>query len=157
LILVDPAGARPIGLSLILKLARLPGLGELALGLFGNEGMVRNIATDFFDPALVEVFQEKYRVQLQLRGFKRAILSSMRRGMLGAFSESYARIGRLTMPVLLLWGRNDKTVPFEHSREILKLVPRAEFHVIEDCSHIPHYEKPETVNPILMDFLKKQS
>jgi pimeloyl-ACP methyl ester carboxylesterase len=52
-----------------------------------------------------------------------------------------------------LWGRNDTTVPFENHREILSAIPHAEFHTIEDCSHIPHYEKPEEVNQILLKFL----
>jgi pimeloyl-ACP methyl ester carboxylesterase len=57
------------------------------------------------------------------------------------------------MPVLLFWGRNDQTLPFEQSRSILELVPRAQFHVIENCGHIPHYEKPDELNPILIKFL----
>jgi pimeloyl-ACP methyl ester carboxylesterase len=28
-------------------------------------------------------------------------------------------------------------------------------HVIEDAGHIPHYEKPEEVNPILVEFFKR--
>jgi pimeloyl-ACP methyl ester carboxylesterase len=35
-------------------------------------------------------------------------------------------------------------------------VPRAEFFIIEDCGHIPHYEKPEDVNPILQQFLNSK-
>jgi pimeloyl-ACP methyl ester carboxylesterase len=101
------------------------------------------------------LFQEKYREQLQYRGFKRAILSSLRCDMLGEFSGAYRRLAGLDVPVLLLWGRNDRTVPFEHSRDILELMPAVEFHVIENSSHIPHYEQPERVNRILIDFMRK--
>ncbi len=155
LILIDPSGARSIALSPILKAALIPGLGELALGLFGDENLLKNIASDFFDPEHIRMFQDKYRVQMSYRGFKRAILSSMRNGVLGGFYEAYQRVGRQKMPVLIFWGRKDATVPFDHSREILKAIPRAGFHVIEDCGHIPHYERPELVDPILIEFLKR--
>jgi pimeloyl-ACP methyl ester carboxylesterase len=152
-ILVDPAGAKAIPLSWALKAAKLPLVAELALGLFGGEGLVKSIASDFFNPELIEQFQANYRFQMRYKGFIRAILSSVRNGMLDSFYETYQRVGKLKKPTLLLWGRNDTTVPFENHREILSAIPHAEFLPIEDCSHIPHYEKPEEVNQILLKFL----
>lgn len=153
LALIDPAGVQPIGLSPMLKLALWPGLGELALGLFGGESMVRSIASDFFGPDLVAHFQARYRVQMRYSGFMRAILSTMRNGMLGSFYDVYQRLGRLNKPTLLLWGREDKTVPFAHSADLLAAIPHAQLHVFEDCGHIPHYEKADQANPILLKFL----
>jgi pimeloyl-ACP methyl ester carboxylesterase len=154
LVLIDPAGVHPIGLSPLLKLALLPGLGELALGLLGNENMVKGVASDFFDPALVAQFQARYRVQMKYKGFMRAILSSMRSRMLGSFFDVYQRLGKLDKPTLILWGREDKTVPFAHSTDLLTAIPHAELHVFENCGHIPHYERPDEANHILLKFLK---
>ena len=153
LVLIDPAGARPIALSVLLKAAKLPLVGELALGLFGSENMVKSSAADFFDPALIAEFQSKYKVQMQFKGFKHAILSTMRSGMLDSFIEIYRCIGELNQPTLLIWGRNDKTVPFAHSRDICEAIPQADLRVIEEGGHIPHYEKPDIVNTILLQFL----
>jgi pimeloyl-ACP methyl ester carboxylesterase len=152
-ILVDPAGAKPIELSFMLKLAKIPILSDLALGLAGDESLLKGIASDFYDPALVEQFIDRYRPQMRIKGFKRAILSTLRNNMLGDFSETYRRVGQLKKPTLLLWGRNDTTVPFAHSDLLRALLPHAEFHVIENVGHIPHYEKPGEVNPILLRFL----
>jgi pimeloyl-ACP methyl ester carboxylesterase len=153
-VLIDPAGARAIKLPRILVVTKLPLIGELALGLFGNVGMAKSLVSDFFDPQMVEEFKSKYIVQMQFRGFKRAILSTMRSGMLDSFYETYERVGKLGKPTLLFWGRDDITVPFEHSEKIRMAIPQAEFHAIDDCGHIPHFEKPEIVNPILKRFLK---
>jgi pimeloyl-ACP methyl ester carboxylesterase len=156
-ILVDPAGAKPIPLSWVLKAARLPFVAELALGLFGGKTLVKGLASDFFSPGLIEQFQANYRIQMQYKGFIRAILSSIRNGMLDSFFETFQRAGKLKKPTLLLWGRNDTTVPFANSREILSAIPHAEFHPIENCSHIPHYERPDKVNPILSEFIIQNS
>jgi pimeloyl-ACP methyl ester carboxylesterase len=152
-ILVDPAGAKAIPLSWTLKAAKMPLVAELILGLFGGEGLVKSVASDFFSSELIEQFQANYRVQMRYKGFVRAILSSIRNGMLDSYYETYQRVGTLKKPTLLLWGQKDTTVPFENSLEILKVIPHAEFHPIENCGHIPHYEKPEKVNPILLKFL----
>lgn len=156
-ILIDPAGAKPIRLSPILKLAKIPVLSDLALGLAGDESLLKGIASDFYDPALIEQFLERYRPQMRIKGFKRAILSTIRHGMLDSFYETYRRVGKLHKPTLLIWGRRDATVPFEQNALIRQAIPHAAFHVIEHCGHIPHYEKPEEVNLILYEFLSRQT
>ena len=152
-VLIDPAGAKRIKLSLLLEATKLPIFGELALGLFGSGNMLKGIASDIFDPKLVEHFQAQYKIQMQYKGFKHAILSTMRNRMLESFYETYERIGELKKPTLIFWGRNDTTTPFEDSSALLKALPHAEFHAMENCSHIPHYEQPEIFNKILMEFL----
>lgn len=153
-ILIDPAGARPVSISPMLKAVRMPGVGELVLGLFGSGNMVKSIASDFFSPELVAQFQEKYKTQMRYQGFKRAILSTMRNGMLDSFIDTYRRVGTLKKPTLIFWGRQDKTTPFEHSTDILDAMPHAEFHALDHCGHIPHYERPGEVNEILLEFLR---
>jgi pimeloyl-ACP methyl ester carboxylesterase len=152
-ILIDPAGANPVQLSWVLKAVKLPLLPELILGLFGGENLVKSIASDFFTSDMIQQFQSKYRVQMRYKGFLRAILSTIRNGMLDSFHETYQRVGKLKKATLLFWGRNDTTVPFAESQEILSAIPHAEFHPVENCGHIPHYEKPGVVNPILLHFL----
>ena len=156
LILIDPAGARPIDRTATLTAAKMPILAELAFGLVGSRRMLSNIASDFFDPALVEHFQSRYKVQMQYKGFMRAILSTIRNGMLGSFLDIYQQVGKMDKSVLLFWGRDDQTVPFEHSTDLRLAMPTAEFHVLEHCGHIPHYEKPAAVNPLLLEFLRKK-
>jgi pimeloyl-ACP methyl ester carboxylesterase len=154
-VLIDPAGAEQVKVPLVVEALKMPIFGELALGLFGNATMLKGIASDLFDPEAVEHFQTQFKVQMQYKGFKRAILSTIRNGMLGSFYEAYARVGSLQKPTSLFWGTDDKTVPFEHSNIIIKAIPHIEFHAIDQCGHIPHYEKPEVVNPILLEFLSK--
>ena len=153
LVLMDSIGTRPAPFSWIYKAAMLPGISELILGMVNTDRMVQSMASGFFDPEHVKMFQDQCRVQIQYRGFKRALLSTLRNKTVDGIPEVYQRLGKLDVRVLLLWGRNDQTLPLEQSRDILSAVPRAEFHVIEDCGHIPQYEKPDEVNPIIQQFL----
>jgi pimeloyl-ACP methyl ester carboxylesterase len=116
--------------------------------------MVKDVASDLFDQSYVEHFQSRYLVQMQYKGFKQAILSTIRNGMLGSFMDCYQHIGKMEKPVLLFWGRQDHTVPFQYSKDLRQAIPQAELRVIENCGHLPHYEKPEEVNSILLRFLR---
>jgi pimeloyl-ACP methyl ester carboxylesterase len=154
LVLIDPAGARTLFLSRILKVVTAPGIGESLLNLAGNDGMIKTIATDIFDKRLMEHFVDRYMVQVQYKGFRNAILSTVRNHVIDACIDTYRQVGSLNKPVLLLWGRHDTTVPLRHSATLRAAIPQLELHIIEDSSHIPHYEKPQETNAILLEFLR---
>ena len=154
LVLIDPIGAKILALARVLKAAAMPIVGEVIISLFRSDGIVKNIASNLLDRKLVGQFQARYIASMQFKGFKRGILSSIRHGILDSFLKTYERVGKMDKPVLLFWGRDDPTVPFKHSRYLRAAMPNLEFHVIENCGHIPHYEKPEEVNPVLLEFLR---
>ena len=156
LILIDTIGTHRVPVSWVYKVALLPGVSELILGLAGTERIVRRAASDFFTPDHVKMFENQYRVQMQYHGFKRALLSTLRNKTLDGIPEIYQHLGKLDMPVLLIWGEDDWTLPLEQSRGILSAVPRAEFRLIENCGHVPPYEKPKEVNPIIQQFLSSK-
>ena len=155
LVLIDPVGVLPMPLKLSYKAALLPGISELILGLADTEIMISGLASDFYDPSHVKLFLAQCSEQMQIKGFKRAILSTLRNKTLDGFPKVYEQLGKLNIPILLLWGRHDPTLPLEQSDPLLMLISQAEFHIIENCGHIPHYERPEIVNPILIEFLTK--
>jgi pimeloyl-ACP methyl ester carboxylesterase len=74
--------------------------------------------------------------------------------MLGDFSATYREIGEQGIRTMLLWGRDDRTVPFSHSENLVAAIPQVEFHAFDNCGHLPHYEKPDEVNPLLLEFLR---
>ena len=154
LLLIDPAGARTLFFSPILKVVTSPGIGETLLNLAGNGGVIKIIAADLLDKRLMEHFVQRYMVQVQYKGFRNAILSTVRNNTIGCCIETYRQVGALGKPTLLIWGRHDTTVPLSHSDDLRAAVPGIEFHIIEDSSHIPHYERPEETNAILLDFLR---
>ncbi len=156
LALVDPIGTEPMPLSLLYKAALLPGVSELALSLVGTDSMVEGLARDFFDPEEVERFKGRYRAQMQYRGFKRAIISTLRNGVVNGSPEIYDQLGRLQTPVLLVWGAQDRTLPVAQSAGILKRVPRAQFETIDGAGHLPNCERPEVFHPILLKFLDNE-
>ncbi len=154
LVLIDPIGAKPLPFMPVLKVAAMPFVGERLLDLVRSDGVSMKIAS-FFNRELVEEFRERYVLQMQYKGFRRAILSTIRGGMLDSFLDVYEQIGKMDKPVLLFWGRDDPAVPFRHSKLLRAAMLQTEFHVIENCGHIPHHEKPEKVNPILLEFLRR--
>jgi pimeloyl-ACP methyl ester carboxylesterase len=155
LCLIDPAGIAPRP-SLVSRLQTLPLLGELRMHFFGEKILAAGLFDDFYRPDRAPTgYEEKFREQMRYRGYKRALLSTQRHGLLHGIAETYRRIGQQKRSTLLIWGREDRTIPFTDSIELRKLIPDIKFHPIDEAGHIPHYECPERVNPILIEFLKR--
>ncbi len=158
LVLIDPAGLfRSVPWAL--RLLRLPLVGELAVALLGRRMLVSSLEADIHEPGetakLMERYREQYLAQIRRRGFFRALLSTVRHGPLAGLDASYARVGRQGRRVLLLWGREDKTVSFALSETARGLMPNAHFHAIDDAGHAPHLERPGMVNKLIVEYLGK--
>ena len=152
LVLLDSAyhGAREPSLWL-----STPYLGEFYMAVSVAPSLPRAQLADFYDPSRFPDWPDRYRVQMQYRGFRRALRSTLVHFAGRDVQEEFARVGRSGRPVLLVWGKADATVPVAASEQIRKAIPQAELHVIEEAAHLPHYERPEKVNPILMEFLRR--
>jgi pimeloyl-ACP methyl ester carboxylesterase len=110
---------------------------------------------DFVHPELYPDYFAKYAAQMHYRGFRRALLASLRNFVTSDTRQDFEAVGRSHKPVFLLWGTADKDVRFEVSKDALRDVPRAEFHPMDGAGHVAFYEQPEIVNPLLVQFLNR--
>ena len=61
----------------------------------------------------------------------------------------------ITMPVCLIWGKNDTITPPLVAEEFKRLLPNSELHWIDQCGHAPMMEVPHEFNRIYAGFLAK--
>jgi pimeloyl-ACP methyl ester carboxylesterase len=52
-----------------------------------------------------------------------------------------ARLYRIRCPVLLVWGAEDQLVPPVYAEEYRKYLPEAKLKLIENCGHMPMFER----------------
>ncbi len=69
-----------------------------------------------------------------------------------ALKEEYQK---LTMPVGLIWGREDTTTPLAQGVLLKSYLAQADLVVIDGVGHMPHIEDPKTFNESLLRLLKK--
>jgi len=151
-LLFDPgyfAGA-PLPLGL-----RLPVIGTYNMTVAIAPSLPASQWDDFAHPERYPHYLDPYREQMRYRGFRRALLATLRNYLARDVTGEYRQLGTSGKPVLLIWGKSDRDTPFELSAKVRADVPQAEFHAIDDAAHVPHYEHPEIVNPIVIDFLRR--
>jgi pimeloyl-ACP methyl ester carboxylesterase len=134
---------------------RAPWVGDFLMDVQIAPTMAASQRDDFVHPERYAGYFASYTTQMRYKGFRRAILSTIRNFLSVDNTGAFAHVGSSGKPVLLIWGRADQDVPFAVSDDVRKALPQVEFHAIDDAAHVPFYEHPEIVNPVLIEFLKR--
>ncbi len=61
----------------------------------------------------------------------------------------------LTMPTMIVWGRDDRFVPLDLGLRMLWGMPDAELHVFSKCGHWAQWEHADKFNQLVLDFLAR--
>jgi pimeloyl-ACP methyl ester carboxylesterase len=136
---------------------RIPVVGQMLWQSLAVPAMADGQLSDFVEPTKWPDWAGRYRVQMQYKGFGRSLLSTLSEGGDVVLDSVYARAGRSAIPTLLIWGTEDSTVAITHAEGVRTAIPHAQYHPIERAGHLPHMERTDVVNPLLINFLRSAS
>lgn len=109
----------------------------------------------FADPALAAQYLPLFTEQLPYRGFRRAILSTLRTVILKDPLPTYLALGTQGRDIPLIWGSEDQVVPYAQAPRLLQaLRPGARLVTIDGAAHAPHLEAPQATQAALIDALR---
>ncbi len=135
------------------QLARAQGVGEALFALFYSERSDERITLGFYDPEVVtQQLVDEVEKAFERPGTKAAALATVR-GM--DFKEVEKTYGRVKVPTLLLWGREDVVTPPSIGERLVRQLPRARMTVYPRCGHFPMIEAVAESTRDLIDFLEE--
>src|SRR5664279_1206446 len=119
--------------------------------LAGMEHLLRECFVT--DPALVtpEVVRERYLASA--RPGAHEAMQRVFEGLARAAGPAPQDIARLTIPSLLMHGREDRIVPSTDGAKLADLMPHADLHILAGTGHWFPVERAATVNLLITDFL----
>lgn len=146
LVLIDASGAQveqKIQPYLGARLAR-SSIGQILLPEITPRVLVKSsLEENFAQPErLTENLVDRYWELLRFPGNRKAAVD---RGKTPREPEKWAEVGTLKMPVLLLWGEQDKVIPLSHARAFAAAIPGSKLITYADAGHLPMEETPEQV------------
>ncbi len=134
------------------------GLYEKSLGdTFPKRGNYEFIkertAYTFYDPKMAtqELVDEVFEI-VNNRNKAIRVISVAKSAIRNNLAD---HLQELTMPALLIWGKDDRITPPFVGEQFEKLLPDAELHLLDQCGHAPMMERPAVFNDLLGKFLSR--
>tara|TARA_R110000824_G_scaffold99883_2_gene237448 strand:+ start:1940 stop:2905 length:966 start_codon:yes stop_codon:yes gene_type:complete len=146
LVLIDASGAQveqKIQPYLGARLAQ-SSIGQMLLPEITPRFLVKSsLKENFAKPErLTEDLVDRYWELLRFPGNRKAAVDRMKTAR---EPEKWAEVGTLKMPVLLLWGEQDKAIPMSHARGFEAAISGSKLITYADAGHLPMEEIPEQV------------
>lgn len=117
-----------------------------------NERAEEQLA-DFKYPDRHPNWVNKYKQQMQYKGFTNALVSTLYNYRYVG-RESNALLNTRHKDVLLIWGKDDHTVSFRYSDSV-RSVLKVTFFPVDNAAHLPYIEQANKVNPKIAAFLRQ--
>lgn len=130
----------------------LPFIGKAVLNMWRSQEQMRKRAYDhgFFDKTLIPNESRLWYVTAHQPGAEVSQKSLLQ----GRFAREWQSAWRdLSVPGLLLWGRNASREGLEASSEWLALRPDARLEVVEQAMLFPHLEQPQAFCDVVLPWL----
>jgi pimeloyl-ACP methyl ester carboxylesterase len=126
------------------------------------EGMRRIVVALFADPARAadEAYVRRRHESSTAPGAWEAIAAARfrRPGDAPVATPSTVRAyERITVPTLVIEGGGDKLLPAGWAADIAGRIAGARSAVVDGAGHCPQLERPDVVNPLLLEFLEGNS
>ncbi|MDE3070142.1 MAG: alpha/beta hydrolase [Acidobacteriota bacterium] len=151
--------------SPLLRTAALPGVSTLlalganrrvagALRQAGTGLRARGISQGVYLEAIARALRP-----LERPGARQAFLQTLRsvvdmRGQRVNAQDRLHMLGRSRpIPVLIVWGERDRTIPLAHGRSAHESLPHSHFVTLPGAAHFPHLEDPDGVAGALAQFI----
>ncbi len=154
LALIAPAGF-PVEIGVLAEVIKFPVAGDWLMDVLGSGTMIAEMSKAENQGVAIPDLLERYKIQMSYKGYLPALLSTLRHFPMNNMSASYRSVGDMGIPVLALWGSEDRIVPAENAERLSLLVPQASVRIIEGGTHAITYSRPEEVSSALTDFLRR--
>ena len=144
--------------SWLLRLLSVPVLGDLMYQPWLNRKMGVTKRLFHRTPDILEELLPEMDRLKALPGARAVLLRSIRSSITlrGLRQQEYIieRLKSSKVPLMTVWGADDRIIPVAHAEEVRRELPGSIIHIIPECGHWPQMEKPGLFNPMLTDFLK---
>lgn len=129
---------------------RLPRLPEIAVRL-GNWKMLAAA----MDKGLSDVELDRYRTAWAQPGAMTAMINWYR--CMFQYPQHTGLVESITVPTLMIWGKQDPHLMWQMAPGSIEICTDGRLVYVEDAAHWVHQEKPEIVNPLLVEHFREET
>jgi pimeloyl-ACP methyl ester carboxylesterase len=154
LILIDSI-SYPQPMPSFIRILATPVVGALVTSFVPIKSQVRHVLElAYYDTRQIsEEAVATYAEPLRMAGTRYAMRETARQIIPPDFAELAQKYRQISVPTLILWGREDTIVPLAHGERLHHAIPNSRLIILDHCGHIPHEETPEAALHAVQAFI----
>ncbi|MBS1794154.1 MAG: alpha/beta hydrolase [Acidobacteria bacterium] len=138
----------------VLKLARIPGVGEVMTPFLIDSRTFLKFRMQGTLAAANHHLITKDRIESIIRPLNakdghNAVLQSGRNWDADRIEED---LHLVMQPTLIIWGEEDSVIPIRHGETLYRSILNSRFVVLKNCGHVPQEEKPDLFTALVSGF-----
>ncbi len=150
LVLISPDGFASPGFEYGVK-PKLPFVMRILPYCLPRFMLRMNLVIAYADPKkLSDATLTRYQDMMLAPGDRQAILARTQQVFL---EPPEPKLAKISAPTLILWGEEDRMIPFSNSADYMRDIPHAKIVALPGLGHVPFEENPAASLPPVMAFL----
>ena len=153
-VLVDSTGI-PTTLPFRSKVFRLKGVAELMMSLPSDRIRRMNLEDIWIhdQDLLTEDYYQKLVLYQKIEGSTEALLTILRKDFFNTLEDEIRQLGHLDIPTLIIWGREDISLPLSCAEKMHQLIPGSRLEILDKAGHLSNFDRADEFNKLVIGFL----
>ena len=156
LVLVGTVSSDEPKKKLLLRLSRLPIIGDIVTPLFlGSRWILRKRTEQVYRRIGHPLDEHKLEARhhlLATANVHRAMIRTARRWNANRIQREASLI---RSPTMLVWGDTDTHIPISEAYQLRDAIPNSSLIIFRNCGHLPPTERPEKFVEVVTNFLQR--
>jgi pimeloyl-ACP methyl ester carboxylesterase len=154
LILIDSV-SYPQPMPSFIRILATPVVGALVTSFVPVKIQVRHVLElAYYDTRKIpEEAVATYAEPFHMAGARYAMRETARQIIPSDVAELAQKYGQISVPTLILWGREDTIIPLANGERLHHAIPNSRLIILDHCGHIPHEETPEAALHAVQAFI----
>ena len=154
IVLVNAAGM-PNALPLMGRISNLPRVGEFMYGMKSDFVRKFSLGNNFLynKHLLTDEYYEQITRFHKIKGSSEVMLSVTRNLFFDTLYEEIKLLGEMDVPILIFWGRDEKSIGLPIGQELHKLLKSSHLEVLDQAGHCSNMDQPDLFNRLTLSFL----
>ncbi|MBF0233020.1 MAG: alpha/beta hydrolase [Desulfamplus sp.] len=132
---------------------RIPIIGEFTVRLIGIKTIISRFTSLLEGNSDSETYKKLFVEQTTYKGFQQSLLSMLRNNAIKDYTNAYQILGKEKRKILLIWGAEDTEITRKMIKDIRSFLTKLEFKSVTGVGHGIVFQKPQTINTSIIDFL----
>jgi len=158
LTLYAPAGMDTFQPPFYMTMCKIPVFGKWIFQKIGAKTIIGNASKELlYSVDERDDYIRRQAYPFQYKGIVACTWSSLVNTILNTKEtvKNYYAVAKQSLPLLVVWGTNDQTMPYMQSERLKEICPQVQFVTFEGSGHIFLYDEGERTFDVTLPFLQE--